>query len=153
MTVERIVIAPLAGAAALFPAVVTVEAGRGIVGDRHYCREGAEPGQNLTLIEAEAVDTFNRSLGTGYGPADMRRNLIIRGVRLNDLVGRRFVVGGVLLRGVELCEPCAHLGERLATTALSAAAIVAALVGRGGLRADVLRGGEIRPGDALRILD
>jgi len=152
MTVELIAITPVAGGDMQFLTRAVVEAGRGIVGDRHYRREGAEPGQSLTLIEAEAIEAFNRQQGTAIALGELRRNLVTRGVGLNDLVGRRFVIGSVHLRGVELCEPCARLGELLATATLTPPQVVAALVGCGGLRADVLRGGEIHPGDTLRCL-
>ena len=67
-----------------------------------------------------------------------RRNLVTRGIRLNDLVGREFRVGTVLLKGADLCEPCAVLGERLADAGQSPADVVRRWVGCGGLLADVL---------------
>jgi MOSC domain-containing protein YiiM len=74
------------------------------------------------------------------------RNVVTRGVRLNELVGREFVVGSVRFRGVELCEPCLTLGEALASPTLSPAQVVKLWVRRGGLRADALTGGELSVG-------
>ena len=124
-------------------------AGAGIVGDRHFSYAAEVPGQNLTLMEAEELEAFNLRHGTDFPLTAFRRNLVTRGVRLNNLVGRIFTIGTVRLRGVELCEPCAHLAERLVQGRLTASTIVADLVGRGGLRADILQGGVVRLGDAL----
>lgn len=119
-----------------------VIAGRGLEGDRYAAGIGTwsdypvRTGIALTLIEAEVLEAV------GLTGAAARRNLVTRDVRLNDLVGKRFRVGEVECYGARLCEPCAHL-ERL--TGLSPSA----LAHRGGLRADVLSGGEIAVGDAV----
>ena len=68
---------------------------------------------------------------------------------MNDLVDREFTIGAIKVRGVELCEPCRWIGELFATEQVSAPKIVAALVGRGGLRARILQNGTIRVGDSL----
>ena len=121
-----------------------VLAGRGLEGDRYAAGIGTwsdypvRTGIDLTLIEAEVLEAV------GLTGAAARRNLVTRGVRLNDLVGKRFRVGEVECYGDRLCEPCAHL-ERL--TRLSPRA----LAHRGGLRADVLNGGEIAVGDAVVV--
>lgn len=128
---------------------VRVVAGAGIEGDRYYGTQQKYPGQNITLVEAEAIERFNAEQGTQLPLTGTRRNLITRGVRLNQLVGREFTIGSARLRGVELCEPCATLGRYLATPELTSAAIVAALIHKAGLRADVLTTGVIRVGDAV----
>lgn len=121
-----------------------VIAGRGLEGDRYAAGIGTwsdypvRTGVDLTLIEAEVLEAV------GLTGAAARRNLVTRGVRLNDLVGKRFRVGEVECYGDRRCEPCAHL-ERL--TRLSSRA----LAHRGGLRADVLNGGEIAVGDAVVV--
>jgi len=69
--------------------------------------------------------------------------VLTRGIDLNALVGYRFTVGDVLCEGVELCEPCNHLQS------LTQQGVLRGLVHRGGLRADVLDGGVITPGDAV----
>src|SRR4051794_31988283 len=100
MRVESIVIGP---SEALAP-VDSVEAvaGQGLVGGRKATK-GVNPGGALTLIEAEVLEDVGLS-----GP-EARRQVVVRGVRLNDLVGKRFRVGEVECLGVELCEPCLHL--------------------------------------------
>ena len=151
MTIVLITLAPTAGADVHCPTEAVLVAGAGIVGDRHFSHEVEVAGQNLTLVEAEELEAFNLRHGTDFPLTAFRRNLVTRGVRLNDLVGRIFTIGTARLRGVELCEPCAHLAERLAQGTLTAPAIVADLIGQGGLRADILQGGLVRLGDALAL--
>lgn len=127
---------------------VRAVAGRGLEGDRYFKREGTfskkgAPGQEITLIEAEALEALDRECGIALAPGATRRNLTTRGVALNHLVGREFQVGEVTLRGVLLCEPCGHM-ERL-----TAAGAKAGLVHRGGLRAEVVHGGTIQVGDSV----
>ena len=76
-------------------------------------------------------------------PIETRRNVVTRGVALNHLVGKRFRVGEVMLQGIRLCEPCEHLES------LTRPGVRAALVHRGGLRAQILEGGAIRVGDSI----
>src|SRR5438034_11848708 len=94
-----------------------VVAGRGPEGDRKYRPDGeppaeAGPGRDLTLIEAEAVEALASETGIVLGPGEARRNVVTRGVDLNDLVGKPFRVGELRCVGVEPCDPCRHL-ERL----------------------------------------
>jgi MOSC domain-containing protein YiiM len=122
-------------------------AGRGLRGDRYEHGAGSfsNPsgrGYDLTLVEAEALEELAAS-GVEITPAEARRNLVVRGVSLDDLIGRRFRVGEVECFGQRRCEPCAHL-ERLTRPG-----VLRGLVHRGGLRADVLSDGEIRVGDEV----
>ena len=148
MIVERIYVSRAPGAPPESVASVRVVAGAGIQGDRYYGMAD-EPGQNLTLVEAEEIERFNRENGTAFDLGCTRRNVVTRGVRLDTLVGKEFVVGNVRLRGVELCEPCAGLGRALASTDLPAADVVRQFLHRAGLRADVLTDGTIQAGASL----
>ncbi|MCH2559375.1 MAG: MOSC domain-containing protein [Alcanivorax sp.] len=125
-----------------------VEAGRGIVGDRRYRRD-TPPAEQITLIESEQVAAFNREFGLAVDAGTLRRNVITEGVDLNALEGRTFRVGDILMRGVELCEPCSVVGHLLAGPELSPARVVRGLTGRGGLRAEVLGSGVLREGDTI----
>jgi MOSC domain-containing protein YiiM len=116
---------------------VRAVAGKGLEGDRHYHAEGAKPGQALTLVEAEEVERV------GLAPGQTRRQVTVRGVRLNNLVGKRFRVGDVECVGVELCEPCLHLQS------MTRPGIINDLVHRAGLNADILTDGTISVGDAV----
>lgn len=151
MTVEIIAIARKRGLPVELPAAVAVMAGRGIVGDRHFTPQRSPGGGHVSLIEAEVVEAFNRKHAMAIHPADTRRNLVTRGVRLNGLVGKVFTIGNVRLRGVEWCEPCESLGSRLARKHMPMAKVVRAFVHRGGLRAEVLAGGMVRLGDVLQV--
>ncbi len=118
-------------------------AGGGIEGDRKNQTNAKrpEPSSEVTLIEAEAIEAANRDYDLQFEAIQSRRNLLTRGVALNHLVGREFQVGEVRLRGILLCEPCGHLEQ------LTVAGIRKALIHRGGLRAQVLKGGTIKVGD------
>jgi MOSC domain-containing protein YiiM len=135
MHVEAINIGP---SDALAPvSSVRAIAGKGLEGDRYFFADGAGSGEALTLIEAEVLEDVGLT-----GP-QARRQVVVRGVQVNDLVGRRFRVGEVECLGVELCEPCRHLQS------LTRPGIIKDLVHRGGLRADILSGGTISVGDRL----
>jgi MOSC domain-containing protein YiiM len=137
MRVEGINIGP---SEAIAPVdAVSALAGKGLRGDRKFFADGAAPGQALTLIEAEALEDV------GLTGAQSRRQVVVRGVRLNDLVGRRFRVGEVECLGVELCEPCLHLQQ------LTRPGIIKELIHRGGLNADILNDGRISVGDPILV--
>jgi MOSC domain-containing protein YiiM len=105
-----------------------------------------ETGQNITFIEAEEIEAFLNEHRRPYDLSVTHRNVVTRGVRLNELLGREFTVGGVRFRGVEFCEPWLGLGAALASSEQPAAAVVKCLVRRAGLRADALSDGELALG-------
>lgn len=122
--------------------------GKGLEGDRYFTQTGTyskkpRPDREVTLIEVEAIEALAREYKIALEPGAARRNIVTRGVPLNHLVGREFRVGDVTLRGLRLCEPCAHL-ERL-----SHSGVGEALIHRGGLRAQILTDGLIRVGDSI----
>ena len=126
--------------------------GRGLEGDRYFNQAGTysmdpQPGREITLIESEAVDAAARVTGVDFVAVDSRRNIVTRGIALNDLVGREFTVGGVRMRGSRLCEPCDHMVQ------LCGKPVLRSLAGRGGLRADILSEGLIRVGDEVHAQD
>jgi MOSC domain-containing protein YiiM len=152
-TVESIHIAARAEEDTRPVEAVAVVAGRGIEGDRYFRTDGSgtfheadKHGQDLTLIEAEAIEGLAADTGIELGPGEARRNVVTRGVALNDLVGRRFTVGEVEAVGNRLCDPCSHLEK------LTQPGVLKGLVERGGLRADVVSGGRIAVGDVVREL-
>lgn len=131
---------------------VTAVAGKGLEGDRYAAGHGffsqtPGGGRALTLIEGEVLDALRAEHGIALGLDEHRRNVTTRGVRLNDLVGRRFSLGEVVCEGVRLCPPCTHL------VGLSGKQVLDPLAQRGGLRADILAGGVIRAGDRLVELE
>jgi MOSC domain-containing protein YiiM len=139
MTVEAIHLGD-EGVPELWPVEsVRAVAAKGLEGDRHFHDEGAKPGQALTLVEAEEVDRV------GLPAGGTRRQVTVRGVRLNDLVGKRFKVGDVECYGVELCEPCLHLQS------LTRPGIIDDLAHRAGINADILTDGTIAVGDRVTV--
>ena len=150
MRVERIFISAKSGGPQVEHESVRVVAGSGIEGDRYFDLHD-EPGQNLTLIEIEEIEAFLLEQGRADDVSITHRNLLTRGVHLNDLVGVQFMVGEVTLRGVELCEPCLGLGTALSSQALLPASVVKRFTHRGGLRADVLSSGVIERGAAVTL--
>ena len=124
------------------PELWTVEsvqaiAGKGLEGDRHFHADGAPSGQALTLVAAEDVEDV------GLEPGETRRQVTVRAVDVNSLVGKRFRVGEVECLGVELCEPCRHLEQ------LTRPGIIKDLAHRAGINADIVVGGVIRVGDPV----
>jgi MOSC domain-containing protein YiiM len=122
--------------------------GKGLEGDRYFSTSGTysnQPGsgREITLIESEAIEAMARDNDVRIEAGDARRNVVTRGVPLNHLVGHDFSIGEVRLRGVRLCEPCAHL------EGLTRRGVLGGLVHRGGLRAEILTEGTIRAGDAV----
>ena len=148
-TIEAIYIATERGAPMTQLALATMVAGCGITGDRKFAAAGVDPSQEITLIEAEAVDRFNAATGLGIDAGAPRRNVVTSGVALNGLVGKEFRVGPTVLQGIELCEPCATLGKRLATETVDAARVVKTFAHQAGLRARIVTGGRIQPGDPV----
>ena len=127
-----------------------LEPGKGLAGDRYYrqagtfsekLKDGAD--WEITLIESEEIDRFNDTRSHALSPGAFRRNVITRDVRLNDLVGKRFSVGDAMLEGMRLCEPCAYLASLLGQD------VVKAMAHKAGLRARIITGATIRPGDSI----
>ena len=150
MTVERIYTHPPANGTQTEHERVRVVAGSGIEGDRYFGRHD-EPGQNITFVEAEEIEAFLAEHVRAHDLSVTNRNVVMRGVRLNALVGKEFMVGALRFRGVELCEPCLGLGTAMAAPNLTAAVVVKHLVRRAGLRADALSSGELSLGAQLHI--
>lgn len=150
-TVEGIAVAPAAGAPMIRLERATAVAGVGFEGDRYSRGEGTFSsrggrGRHLTLIEAEALEEL-AAKGVELDPLAARRNLVVRGIDLDGLIGKRFRVGAVECAGRRRCEPCAVLEQE------TVPGVLRGLVHRGGLRADLLSDGEITVGDEIVALD
>ncbi|ARN73373.1 MOSC domain-containing protein [Oceanicoccus sagamiensis] len=131
---------------------VQLESGKGIVGDRYYHDKGTFseklaglPDRELTLIESEKIADFNQTFGFDFSSGDFRRNIVTEGVDLNSLVDQEFSIGAVRLRGIRLCEPCAHLAGVLVPELLPG------MVHKAGLRAQILEDGLINISDPIQI--
>ena len=149
MSVERIFTRAKSGGPSIERRSVQIVAGKGITGDRYYERDD-EPGQNVTFIEVEELESFFAEQQRDVDASLSGRNVVTRGVRLNALVGREFVVGDLRFRGIELCEPCRILGAAMASTSMPAKQVVRRMAHRAGLRASALTSGEIVVGAQFR---
>jgi len=144
--VKHIFVAETRGAPMKSIASVEAISGQGLRGDR-YCEQAIRrgPDYQISLIEAEAIEAFTKELGLTMTEDMPRRNIVTIGIRLNDLVGAQFIVGGALLEGLELCEPCSLFAKRTYPQ------VIPFFEGRGGLRARILRGGTIRIRDSFKL--
>jgi len=120
---------------------------KGVVGDRHF-DEFNDPYCQLSLIESENIDFYNSKYNLNIPYVDFRRNIITKGIHLNDLIGKKFLVGNVKVEGVDLCRPCRHLTE-----ILNQGNILKEFLRKGGLRCQILSSSIINVGDNIRVLD
>ncbi len=147
--VEAIRIARIAGAPMVPVERIAAHAGGGLEGDRYHKGTGEwspspGAGRGLTLVSADTLDQANLDHpGLAIAAVDTRRNVEVRGVDLDDLVGREFTVGTLRCVGIRLAEPCTYL------EGLIGRPIIRALAHKAGLRADILEDGEIAVGDPI----
>jgi MOSC domain-containing protein YiiM len=103
-----------------------------------------EEGRQITLFEIEALEAIKCDFGIDFAPHEHRRNVTVRGVPLNHLVGCKFRVGSALLQATRLSVPCRHIEE------VTGKAVFDAMVQRAGLNCRILEGGTLRVGEAVR---
>ncbi len=123
--------------------------GRGLVGDRTHARaSGRGDGKrSVTLIQFEHLAAVGALLGREpVDPVLTRRNLVVSGINLVALKGRRFRIGEVLFETTGDCAPCAHMEEALGSGGFHA------MRGHGGITARVVEGGALRVGDAVAAI-
>tara|TARA_B100001013_G_C24260767_1_gene304855 strand:+ start:82 stop:522 length:441 start_codon:yes stop_codon:yes gene_type:complete len=120
-------------------------AGKGLLNDRHF-KAGNEKKSQITLIEIENINHYNQISGTSILPKDFRRNIVTEGIKLNELVGREFLIGAVKVKAHDLCRPCKYLQKSLKQKNL-----VKELLYKGGLRCEILTNGKISVGDELKF--
>jgi MOSC domain-containing protein YiiM len=149
--IRSIHVAPEAEAPTVSVPEVMAVAERGLEGDRYFFERGTfsrwpGTGRNVTLIEQEVIEAVRREFGIDLGDGRSRRNIVTSNVALSGLNGRQFRIGAAVMRGTRECAPCRHL-ERLLGPG-----VYNAMLGRGGLRAEILTGGVIRVGDAIEPL-
>ena len=125
---------------------IEVLANKGVVGDRHFDNYN-DPYCQLSLIEAENIDEYNLKFGLNIPYLDFRRNIITKGIKLNDLVGKKLSIGKVEVEGIDLCRPCRHLTEML-----DQENILKEFRRKGGLRCQILSSSKIKVGDTIKLL-
>jgi len=126
---------------------IEVLANKGVVGDRHF-DDFNDPYCQLSLIESENIDYYNSKYGLNIPYINFRRNIVTKGIKLNELIGKKIKVGEVSIEGIDLCRPCRHLTEML-----DQENILKEFLRRGGLRCQILSSAKIKVGDQIKIID
>ena len=142
--VEWIGVRPARDVAMRALAQVGAVAAAGLDGDRYRAGSGK---RGVTLIQAEHLPVIAALSGhANIEPERLRRNLLVAGIPLLALLGRRFRIGDVELEGTEPCDPCARMETALGVGGYNA------MRGHGGLCARILGGGTLHVGDAVVAL-
>ena len=130
--------------------VISVEViqNKGIINDRYF-KDNNDKDKQLTLIESENIDYFNKKLKTNIPYIDFRRNIISKGIRLNELIDTEILIGEVRIRGLRLCDPCKYLQDKLKQKYKIKNLIN--LYNRGGLRCEILSNGKIFINDKIVV--
>ena len=125
---------------------IKVLANKGIVGDRHF-KEFNDPYCQLSLIESENIDYYNIKYGLNIRYIDFRRNIVTQGISLNDLIGKKLLIGKAEVEVIDLCRPCRHLTEML-----DQKNILKEFMRRGGIRCEILSSAQINIEDEIKVL-
>ena len=123
---------------------IEVVKGKGIVGDRTF-KENNHIKSQITLIEIENINDYNKIAKTNISSIDFRRNIVTENIKLNDLVGCEFYIGKIEIKAHDLCRPCRYLQNSLKQRNL-----VKEFLLKGGLRCEILSSGKINVGDIIR---
>ncbi len=126
---------------------IDVLANKGVVGDRHF-KDFNDPYCQLSLIESENIDYYNNKYDLKIPYVNFRRNVVTKGIKLNDLVGKKLLIGNVKVEVIDLCRPCKHLSEML-----NQDNILKEFLRRGGVRCQILLSSNINCEDKIKILD
>ena len=121
-------------------------AGKGIIGDRHF-KDYNDPYNHLSIIESESIDEYNKKYNLSIPYLDFRRNIITRGIKLNDLIEKKILIGDVQLDVIDLCRPCRHLSEKLDKDN-----IIKEFLRKGGIRCEILNDGKISINNQIKII-
>jgi MOSC domain-containing protein YiiM len=130
---------------------VDAVADAGLRGDRYCTGDGYYAPYDtcqVTLVTSEALTTVEREAGIDLTDGQHRRNVVVEGIDIHDLLDHRFRLGEATLVGTRPRPPCAHV-EELADQDGVARALGD---GRGGICADVVDGGTIVVDDAVTDL-
>jgi len=118
-------------------------ANKGIVGDRYF-KDFSDPMSQLTLIESENIDDYNRRYNLNIDYLDFRRNIITKDIKLNNYIDKKILIGKVEVEVIDLCRPCRFLQEKL-----NKKNIIKEFLRKGGLRCRILSSGTIKVGDLI----
>ena len=119
---------------------------KGIINDRYY-ENFKNNHEQITLIESEKIDEFNKRLRKKIDYKDFRRNIITLGIDLNKTINKKIQINNVILKVHELCQPCRYLQNKLGIKNL-----VKLLAFKSGVRAEILKSGDIVTNDKINIV-
>ena len=117
--------------------------GKGLVGEKHF-KENNKKRIQITLIEIENINHYNKITGTQITAINFLRNIVTEGIQLNVLVDKEFFIGLVKVKAHDLCRPCKYLQETLQQKN-----IVKEFLRTGGLRCEILSSGKICVDDQI----
>ena len=126
---------------------VEVIKGKGLVGDRKF-RENNDKKSQLTLIEIENINYYNKISNSSINTLEFRRNIVTEGVELNKLVNKEFLIGNINVKAHDLCRPCQYLQKLLNQNNF-----VKELIHKAGLRCEILTSGKIFLNDIIKTHD
>ena len=118
--------------------------GKGLVGEKHF-KEDNDKKCQITLIEIENIDQYNKTTRTNIPALNFLRNIVTKGIKLNALVGKKFFIGKVEVKGHDLCKPCKYLQD-----SFQQKNTIKELLNTGGLRCEILNTGRIHIGDLIK---
>ena len=125
---------------------INLVAGKGVIGDRHF-KDYNDPYNHLSIIESENIDEYNKKYNLDIPYLDFRRNIVTSGIKLNDLIEKKIMIGNVNLEVIDLCRPCRHLSEKLEKNN-----IIKEFLRKGGIRCQILNDGKISTADQINII-
>ena len=125
---------------------INVLAGEGIIGDRYF-DESTEDRNQLTLIESENIDYYNEKFNLKIPYLNFRRNIVTKDIKLNDLIGKKIIIGKTKIKGIDLCRPCKSLQKNLGQDN-----IIKEFLRKGGLRCEILTSANIKVGDEIKVV-
>jgi len=121
-------------------------AGKGIVNDRHF-KDYNDPFNQLSIIEGENIEEYNLKNKLNIPYLNFRRNIVTRGIKLNDLIGKKISIGSVKFEVLDLCRPCRHLSEKLGRND-----IIKEFLRKGGIRCQIMNNGKISLNNKIKIM-
>ena len=125
---------------------INVLAGEGIIGDRYFDESTVDRNQ-LTLIESENIDYYNQKFNLKIPYLNFRRNIVTKDIKLNDLIGKKIIIGKTKIKGIDLCRPCKSLQKNLGQDN-----IIKEFLRKGGLRCEILTSANIKVGDEIKVV-
>ena len=125
---------------------IEILSGKGVVGDRSF-QDSNDARKQITLIESENIDYYNKKYNVQIPYLDFRRNIVTKSIELNHLIGKQLMIGQTKIEGKDLCRPCKHLQG-----ILNKQDIVKEFLQKGGLRCEILISGTIHLEDEIKII-